>query len=114
MREILTWFFLQNMKFYISLVVKASGPKTMKEFTFHEVPSHAKLGVDVGRDDIIQNFLPTEEVAMNGDTPWRGPREHSREFMQMLVEAITELGDVVVDYTVATGISQFHFNFLTL
>lgn len=81
----------------------------MRDFPLYEVPSHAKLGVNVGRDDIIQDFLPAQEVTMNGDIPWRGPRERSREFMQMLVEAITEPGDVVVDCTAATG--KFLLNF---
>jgi len=40
---------------------------------------------------------------MNGDIPWRGPCEKARQFMQMLVEACSEPGDVVVDCTAATG-----------
>jgi len=57
------------MKFSISLVVKGSGPKTMKEFTFYKVLIHKKLSVNIGHNNIIQNFLPAEAVTMNGDIP---------------------------------------------
>ena len=40
---------------------------------------------------------------MNGDTPWRGPREKARAFMQMVVEALSALGDVIMDCTTSTG-----------
>lgn len=41
---------------------------------------------------------------MNGDVPWRGPREKGREFMQMLVEASFAVGDVVFDCTAGTSL----------
>lgn len=97
------------MKFSISLVVKAAGPKTLKEFPFHDVPTHKERGVDVGKDDILQNFVPKEELSMNGGIPWRGPRERSKHFMQMVVEAVTDQGDVVADCTAATGNICFKF-----
>jgi hypothetical protein len=40
---------------------------------------------------------------MNGPTPWRGPREKSTLLMQMLIQSFTSPGDVVLDYTAATG-----------
>ena len=91
------------MRFAISLLVKASGPKTSNDFPFRFVQSHEAVGVDVARDNILQNFLNKEDVTMNGNVPWRGPREKAREFMQMLVEACSSPGDVVVDYMAATG-----------
>ena len=59
--------------------------------------------MDVARDNILQNFLNKEDVTMNGNVPWRGPHEKALEFMQMLVEACSSLGDIVVDCTAATG-----------
>ena len=91
------------MRFAISLLVKASGPTTANDFPFRFVQSHEAVGVDVARDDILQNFLNKEDITMNGNVPWRGPREKAREFMQMLVEACSSPGDVVVDYTTAIG-----------
>ncbi len=95
---------MQTMRFSISLLVRDSGPKMDSEFPFQVVPSHREVGVDVARDDTLQNFCNKEDVTMNGDIPWRGPREKARQFMQMLVEALTEPGDVVVDCMAATGI----------
>lgn len=91
------------MRFAMSLVVRGSGPRTDLEFPFQFVPSHAAVGVNVGRDDILQNFCNKSDLSMNGVVPWRGPREKAREFMQMLVEGLSEPGDVVVDCTAATG-----------
>lgn len=98
------------MRFAISLVVK----ETPTPFSFQTVPSHDAVGVNVGKDDILQNFCGRDDVAMNGDKPWRGPREKARPFMQMLVEACSAPGDVVMDCTAATGLSLSFFDlFLT-
>lgn len=102
---------MQTMRFAISLIVKALGPKTDLEFPFQHVPSHAAVGVTVDQDDILQNFCNKEDVTMNGDIPWRGPQEKARQFMQMLVESLSQAGDVVVDYTAATG--KFHRMFIS-
>ena len=91
------------MRFAISLLVKASGPKTANDFPFQFVQSHEAMRVDVAYDNILQNFLNKEDVTMNGNVPWRGPREKAWEFMQMLVEACSSPGDVVVDYMAAIG-----------
>ena len=53
-------------------------------------------------EDILQNFLNKEDITINRNIPWRGPREKAWEFMQMLVEACSSPGDIVVDYTAAT------------
>jgi hypothetical protein len=49
---------------------------------------------------------------MNGQKPWRGPQEKSPGFWQMLIEASTLLGDIVLDCTAMTGeASSTHFGF---
>ena len=88
------------MRFAISLLVKASRPKTTNDFPFRFGQSHEVVGVDVARDDILQNFLNKEDMTMNGNVPWH---EKAREFMQMLVEACSSPGNIVVDYTAAMG-----------
>ena len=85
--------------------MKDSGPKTEDDFPFQVVPSFDAVGVTVGSDDILPNYNFQEEISMNGGVPWRGPREKSRQFMQMLIEGMTEPGDVVVDCTASTGIT---------
>jgi hypothetical protein len=37
------------------------------------------------------------DQAMNGLKPWRGPREKSPGFWQMLIEASTLPGDILLD-----------------
>jgi len=59
------------------------------------------------RDDVLRNYWFEKDVTMNGDVPWRGPREKAPSFMQMLVEALCQPGDVVVDCTASTGNSNF-------
>ena len=46
---------------------------------------------------------------MRGNTPWRGPREKHQSFYQMLIEAFTKEGDVVMDWHASTGNSCFSF-----
>jgi hypothetical protein len=49
---------------------------------------------------------------MNGQQPWRGLQEKNSDFWQMLIEASTLLGDIVLDYTTITGeVSSIHFGF---
>jgi hypothetical protein len=40
---------------------------------------------------------------MNGTVPWRGPRERSPLLLQMLIEAASQPGDLVLDCTSAIG-----------
>ena len=94
---------METMHFIISLLVKASRLKTANDFPFQFVESHEAVGVDVARDNILQNFLNKEDVTMNGNISWHSPRKKAREFMQMLVEACSSPGDVVVDCMATTG-----------
>jgi hypothetical protein len=40
---------------------------------------------------------------MNGTRPWRGPREKSPDFSQMLIEASTLPGDILLDCIAMIG-----------
>ena len=51
--------------------------KPASKFSFQRVPVLDRHGVDVSRDDILQNLVSREDQLMNGSTPWRGPREKS-------------------------------------
>ena len=87
------------MRFSIAFVVKKLAPP----FAFQCVPSHDVVGIDVSKDDILQNFLLRDDVAMNGSVPWRGPHKKANTFMQMLVETLSSLGGVVMDCTASIG-----------
>jgi hypothetical protein len=91
------------MRFGITLVVRTMPGKPPSKFSFQPVPALDRHGVDVSRDDILQNLVSREDQLMNGPTPWRGPREKSTILMQMLIQSSTSPGDVVLDCTAATG-----------
>ena len=61
--------------------------------------------MDVARDDIFQTLVSCEDQLINGSTPWRGPREKSVLLMQMLIEACSSPGDIILDRTATTGMS---------
>jgi hypothetical protein len=70
------------------------------------------IGVDVAFDERFQNFTTRMNQAMNGQKPWRGPQEKSPGFWQMLIEASTLAGDIVLDCTTMTDeASSIHFGF---
>jgi hypothetical protein len=93
----------QTMRFGITLLVRTMHGKPTSKFSFQHVPALDRHGVDVSRDDILQNLVSREDQLMNGPTPWRGPREKSTILMQMLIQSSTCPGDVVLDCTAATG-----------
>ena len=73
-------------------------------FKFQTIPALDRHGQDVAVDDILPNIVTREEQYMNGDVAWRGPREKSVSFMQTLILASTQPGDVVLDCTASTGL----------
>ena len=91
------------MRFGICLAVKSLDGIPPSEFTFQQIPTLDRHGVHVARDDILQNFIGRNDQMMNGCMPWRGPREKSTLFMQMLIEASSLPGDLVLDCTASTG-----------
>jgi hypothetical protein len=62
-----------------------------------------RQGVDVDGDDILQNFTTKELQKMNETVPWSGPRERNLLLLQMLIEAASQLGDLVLDCTSTLG-----------
>lgn len=73
------------------------------KFSFQPIPALELHGVDVARDDILQNYMGKADQLMNGGMPWRGAREKSTLFMQMLIQSSSHPGDVVLDCTTGTG-----------
>ena len=96
-------FYWQTMRFGICLVVRSLPGVPKSTFSFKPIPALEHHGVDVARDDILMNLVTKDDQLMNGNLPWRGPREKSVLLMQMLIEASTCPGDLVVDCTAATG-----------
>ncbi len=94
---------MQTNRFGICLAIRVKGTWNPSSFAFQPVPALLRNGVDVARDDILQNYMGKDDQLMNGEVPWRGPREKSTLFMQMLIETCSFPGDVVLDCTTATG-----------
>jgi hypothetical protein len=61
------------------------------------------VGIDLYEDDLLHNFVTRDSQLMNGTIPWRGSREKDPLLLQMLIEACTKVGDIVVDCIVAIG-----------
>jgi hypothetical protein len=87
------------MRFGISLAVRSMPGSPASKFSFRHVPELDPYGVDVARDDILQNLVSRENQLTNGSTPWRGPREKSVFLMQMLIEACSSPWDIILDCT---------------
>lgn len=104
---------MQTMRFMASLYVKAPEGRAKSTFSFQSEPErNSDSGWNLARDDMLQNFCAASDLAMNGNTPWRGPREKSISTLKMLIQVCTSPGDVVLDCNAATGsfsvtISQF-------
>lgn len=74
----------------------------VSKFTFNKTATLERAEMDIGCDDVLQNIVPSENLHMNGNVPWRGPWEKFELFMQMLVLATTQPGDIVMDCIVST------------
>lgn len=86
-------------------IAGAAGPP----FSFQPVQELLELDIDVGNDDVLHNLVTKETQMMRGTIPWRGCREKDPLLLQMLIEATTSPGDIVMDCSASTGLI---FNFI--
>jgi len=77
-------------------------------FQLHSDPRTRDAGIDLEEDDLLHNFTTASSQLLNGDIPWRGAREKDPKLLQILLEASTSPGDVVLDYNASTGPFPFH------
>ena len=61
------------------------------------------MGFCLEEDGLLHNFTTVDTQSMNGIVPWRGPREKDPAFMQILIEALSKPGDIIMDCTASTG-----------
>ena len=94
---------VRTQKFGVTILVKDLGPKGISKFSFKTTATMMKAGVDVGTDDMLMNYTHADDMAMNGDTPWRGGREKDPRFFTILLEATSITGDLILDCTASTG-----------
>jgi hypothetical protein len=100
---ILIILLLQTLLFCIIVLVR--DPISTTTFAFHlcSIPKIENARIDLYEDDLLHNFVTKDYQLMNVTIPWRGSREKDPLLLQMLIEACTEAGDIVVDCTTATG-----------
>ena len=94
---------MQIQKFGVTLLVKDLGSKGISKFSFKTMAIMMKAGVDVGTDDMLMNYTHADDMAMNGDTPWRGGPEKDPRFFTILLEATTVTRDLILDCIASTG-----------
>ena len=94
---------MQTQKFGVTLLVKNLGSKGKSKFSFKQTKTMIKAGVDVANDDMLLNYTHADDMAMNGEKPWRGWREKDPRFFTILLEATSVEGDLIVDCTASTG-----------
>jgi hypothetical protein len=99
----LTIFLLQTLLFCITVLVKDPPAFSASSFRFRSIQEVENAGIDHYEDDLLHNFVTKDSQLMNGAIPWRGKKEKDLLLLQMLIEACTDVGDIVVDCTAATG-----------
>ena len=87
------------MRFWIRVYVRSGSTfsfQTKKEDLIHGL-------LNITESDAIFNLTDVDSQLMNGEVPWRGPREKSIEMMQGILEELSKPGDIVVDWNAGTG-----------
>lgn len=98
----------QTLRFCIRLLVRDTAGASAPSFSFQPVQELLDLDIDVSSDDVLHNLVTKETQMMRGSIPWRGSREKDPLLLQMLIEATTSPGDIVMDCSASTGlISRF-------
>jgi hypothetical protein len=84
--------------------VLVRDPPSVAAFVFRlcSISKIENAGIDL-YDDLLHNFVTRDSQLMNGAIPWNGSREKDLLLLQLLIDACTEVGDIVVDCTMATG-----------
>ena len=96
------------MRFWIRVYVRSGSTfsfQTKKEDLIHGL-------LNITESDAIFNLTDVDSQLMNGEVPWRGPREKSPEMMQNIIEELSKPGDIVVDWNAGTGISLTYLCFI--
>ena len=61
------------------------------------------FGIKVTVDDVLFNLVTKDTQLMRGSTPWRGGREKDPLLLQLLIESMTQVSNIVLDYTTSIG-----------
>ena len=70
--------------------------------------SRFRVRAPLGELDILFNPVNATIQHLRGDSPWRGPREKSDDLMKSVIESLTSVGDIVLDWNASTGENSLH------
>ena len=79
------------------------NPPSVAASTFHSILEIENAGIDLYENDLLYNFVTKDSQLMNGAIPWMGSRENDPLLLQMLIQTYIEVGDIVVNCTMATS-----------
>jgi len=91
--------FSQGARFCVQLFVRDT-----------HIPSKFCVGTCLGELDILFNSVDASTQHLRGDSPWRGPREKSDDLMKTMIESLTSVGDIILDWNASTGTHSFLHN----
>ena len=57
-----------------------------EQILFQDTVTMMKASVDVGTNDMLMNYTHADDMAINGDTPWRGGCEKDPRFFTILLK----------------------------
>jgi hypothetical protein len=105
--HILTCSCWQTLRFCIRLLVIEIAGASAPSFSFQPIQELLDFDIDVGSDDVLHNLVTKETQMMRGTISWQGCRKKDPLLFQMLIEATTSAGDIVMDCSASTGLIMY-------
>ncbi len=83
----------------------------VSKFSIYVNQQLSNAGTNLEEVDLLHNFTSLQTQLMNGAIPWRGAREKDPLFVQLLIEAFSKPGDVVLDCYASTGTCILYYRY---
>ena len=90
---------LQTLRFFIKVYARPGS-----RFSVSDSKTWLDLGFSLERDGLLQNFTDKKNQLMRDQVPWRRACEKLSSFMQIIIESLTNEGDIVMDWQAGTGV----------
>lgn len=106
-----SWFFYYFCDFFLGLVLLYSVLSILQCTRFwvqlfvrdSPIKSRFSIGGEIGDLDTFYNTVTAATQLMHDGVPWRGAREKSSDFLKTFIEALSKVGDIVLDWKASTG-----------
>jgi hypothetical protein len=91
-------FFLQTRKFFIKVLVRNEFVLNVQTLDFKD------MGYNLKRDGWLNSFIDVKNQFMRDDgMPWRGAREKRPEFFFIILSALMDKDDIILDWQCDVG-----------